>query len=1048
MNGKDQKTILLVEDEAIVAAAEKIALEKYGYNVITALTGEEAVALVEKTPAIDLVLMDINLGAGMDGTEAAAIILKDHDLPIVFLSSHMEPEVVARTEKITSYGYVVKNSSITVLDTSIKMAFKLHEAKIREMEKETALRESEERYQAILEQAADAIFIHDESGRIIEVNRKACQSLGYSKEELLSLSVADIDPEAVRIEKHKIWGEILAGRQELFESRHQCKDGSTIPVEVTLAPVRLPARLAIIAIVRDISKRKRTEITLRESEERLKKTQEIAHLGSWELDIPSGRLLWSDEVYRIFGLQPQEFGATYEAFLDMIHPQDRAAVASAYSDSIEEDRDRYEIEHRIIRRHSGEVRHVQEKCEHFRDASGKIVRSLGMVQDITKSKGTEESLKNTMRFQQALMDAVPSPIFYKDADCVYIGGNKAFEQYIGLSRQQFIGKTVYDISPRDLAERYDRADRELLRNGGAQTYEASVVYADGTRHDVIFNKAVFTDSEGHAAGLIGVMLDISMRKRAEAQREAALEALHQSEERFHSLFDNMAEGVALHELVFENGEPVNYRIMDINDRFLKIIGIAREQVIGKLATEAYSMPEPPYLKAYAAVATDKKPVYFETFFPVMEKHFAISVAPWQENGFATIFNDISERKQEEAYAEMGRQVLQILNKPGTLRDSIQHVLAILKARTGFDAVGMRLRDGDDFPYFVQEGFSRDFLLTENTLIERGGDGGVCRDDKGNISLECTCGLVISGKADLSAPLFTGGGSFWTNDSLPLLELGPDQDPRHNPRNQCIHQGYASVALVPIRMKEEIVGLLQFNDRRKERFSLAAIEQLENIAAHVGEALMRKQAEAEIQRQLTEKEILLKEVQHRIKNNIASIGGLISLHMQKIDNPEAIAVLQEAIGRIDSMRVLYDTLLLSEGHQDIPMKNYLESLAATVVSLFPDQAKVKLDLRVDDFNLDAQRLFPLGLIINELLTNTMKYAFVNRKTGLIKIAFSRVEKHVTLTVQDNGKGLPAGFDIEQSKGFGLMLVKMLVQQLGGNFAMEGAKGTRCTVEFDI
>ena len=92
-------------------------------------------AAVEKTPAIDLILMDINLGNGMDGTDAAAIILKDHDLPVVFLSSHMEPEVVAKTEKITSYGYVVKNSSITVLDASIKMAFKLFEAKIKEKEK-------------------------------------------------------------------------------------------------------------------------------------------------------------------------------------------------------------------------------------------------------------------------------------------------------------------------------------------------------------------------------------------------------------------------------------------------------------------------------------------------------------------------------------------------------------------------------------------------------------------------------------------------------------------------------------------------------------------------------------------------------------------------------------------------------------------------------------------------------------------------------------------------------------------------------------------------
>ncbi len=139
MPDKSRKTILLVEDEAIVAMAEKLTLEEYGYRVLTAGTGEAAVAAAGETAGIDLILMDINLGAGIDGTEAAAAILRRRDLPIVFLSSHTEPETVARTEKITSYGYVVKDSNSAVLDAAIKMAFKLFDAKIKEQEKERAL---------------------------------------------------------------------------------------------------------------------------------------------------------------------------------------------------------------------------------------------------------------------------------------------------------------------------------------------------------------------------------------------------------------------------------------------------------------------------------------------------------------------------------------------------------------------------------------------------------------------------------------------------------------------------------------------------------------------------------------------------------------------------------------------------------------------------------------------------------------------------------------------------------------------------------------------
>lgn len=217
----------------------------------------------------------------------------------------------------------------------------------------------------------------------------------------------------------------------------------------------------------------------------------------------------------------------------------------------------------------------------------------------------------------------------------------------------------------------------------------------------------------------------------------------------------------------------------------------------------------------------------------------------QPDGRVVVFGttiDITGHKFAGAYREMGRAILQILNEPGDLRHSIQRVLVELKTRTGVDAIGIRLQEGDDFPYLAQEGFSNDFLLTENTLVERDANGGVCRDKDGNLSLECICGLIISGKTDPANPLFTPGGSAWTNDSFPLLDNSPDKDPRLHPRNQCIHQGYASVALVPIRNMDGIVGLIQLNDRRKGRFTLDTVEILEGIASHIGVALMRRRAE--------------------------------------------------------------------------------------------------------------------------------------------------------------------------------------------------------------
>jgi PAS domain S-box-containing protein len=138
---------------------------------------------------------------------------------------------------------------------------------------------------------------------------------------------------------------------------------------------------------------------LRESDERLRKAQAIAHVGSWELDLATDRLTWSDEVYRIFGLQPQEFKATYEAFLERIHPEDREAVNAAYMGSVREGRDSYEITHRVIRNATGEIRWVHEKCEHLRDSSGAIIRSIGMVQDITEQKQAEEQLRHKQKLE-------------------------------------------------------------------------------------------------------------------------------------------------------------------------------------------------------------------------------------------------------------------------------------------------------------------------------------------------------------------------------------------------------------------------------------------------------------------------------------------------------------------------------------------------------------------------------------------------------------------------------------------------------------------------
>ena len=337
-----------------------------------------------------------------------------------------------------------------------------------------------------------------------------------------------------------------------------------------------------------------------------------------------------------------------------------------------------------------------------------------------------------------------------------------------------------------------------------------------------------------------------------AGRKRAEEALRESKLRFRSLFENMLEGFAYCQMLYDNQErPVDFVYLNVNRAFEQLTGL--KNVVGRPVSEVIpgiKGTNPELFERYGRVAATGTPERFEFDLKSLGLWLSISVFSPGKRFFVAVFENITERKLAEAYGEMGREVLQILNEPGDFQNSIQRVFAALKTGTGFDAVGIRLQDGDDFPYFVQQGFPKGFLLTENTLVERAGDGGVCRDKDGNVCLECTCGLVISGKADPANPLFTPGGSAWTNDSFPFLDIPPGQDPRLHPRNRCIHHGYASVALVPIRSKDRIVGLIQFNDRRKGRFTLNSVELLEAIASHIGAALMRKQAEEALRRSET------------------------------------------------------------------------------------------------------------------------------------------------------------------------------------------------------
>ena len=189
------------------------------------------------------------------------------------------------------------------------------------------------------------------------------------------------------------------------------------------------------------------------------------------------------------------------------------------------------------------------------------------------------------------------------------------------------------------------------------------------------------------------------------------------------------------------------------------------------------------------------------------------------------------------------ELLRLLNDPNDTHDLIRSLTGFLQQWTGCEAVGVRLRDGDDFPYFETRGFPAEFVEVENQLCLRDADGEAVRDSCGNPVLECMCGNVLYGRFNPALPFFTPKGSFWTNSTSELLASTSEADRQARTRNRCNGEGYESVALIALRHGGETIGLLQLNDRAKGRFTPETITFLEHAADQIAMALAQRQSQA-------------------------------------------------------------------------------------------------------------------------------------------------------------------------------------------------------------
>ncbi len=401
----------------------------------------------------------------------------------------------------------------------------------REVINEEQLIESRERYRAVADYAYHWEYWQDQQGRLLYMSPSCERITGYTKYEFFDnprLMEDIIHPDDKHhFDEHKSVA-IIPGEtrvEHIAEYRITRKDGEVRWIGHACQSIFKEdgTHIGQRATNRDITERKKIRENLTENLNLLSNTQELAHIGSWELDVETSKLIWSDEIYRIFGIDPQQFEGSYEKFLETVHPDDREAVNEAYVNSLRDDANTYEIEHRIVRRDNNEVRYVYEKCYHERDNSGRVIRSVGMVQDITERKQREQKLVISDRIFKHALDMLCIAGF----DGYFKTLNPSWEKILGWSTEELMAKPWIEFVHMDDREATKDIRTVLVDGQEIYQFENRYVCKDGSYKWLSWNSYPYPKENI----MFGVARDVTYKKQAEERlRNSELQLKDQNEE--------------------------------------------------------------------------------------------------------------------------------------------------------------------------------------------------------------------------------------------------------------------------------------------------------------------------------------------------------------------------------------------------------------------------------------------------------------------------------------------------------------------------------------
>ncbi len=873
--GTDSKTILLVEDEAIIALGTKATLESWGYSVVLASSGETAVSTALATPEIDLVLMDIDLGTGIDGTEAAQRILAARNLPIVFVSSHTEESLVEKVRGITRYGFVVKASGDFVLRASIEMAFELFDAHQREQA-------HLDRYQAVINSLPDLMFVLSGDGTFQEAYAPPTHSTVVPIEEIPGMRLH----EAFGVEEAErhlaIYRTCLeTGETQTFDYQ-MSSDSGTRHFEARISKA---GEDLVLAIVREVTEERRTEAAL----ERKTRIQRAL----------------VDVATRWINLPPEELPSTIDSALGGMAEAIGADRAYVFA---------YDFGRDV-------ATNTFEWC----------------------APGIAPHIENLQALPlESIGDAVK---LHRRGEAHHIP---------------------------DVSDLQDQQLRTVLQEQGIQSLLTVPLFSGGecsgsVGFDFVRCRHLFSEEEHGLLAVFGELL------AGVWERQAA-------EERFRVFFDAARDNIMIHE-VGSDGLPGNY--IDVNRSTCETLGYSREELLSMSPVDTSDGLDEEEIRAILASLAEGESVLFEatgrrkdgTTIPFELNLYRLTLQG--RDTVVAVSRDVSARKRQET---MQRQITELAPAAIYVFDHTEGRLVFANSEyekqlgytfSELQAMGETLTEAIYHP----DAKERLFELDKNIAEDRAGkifesEYKVVRKD---------------------------GRSRWGYVRETVLTRKPDGTP------------------------EQVIG--------------AGIDITD-----------RKAAEGRIAGLLNEKELLLTEVHHRIKNNMTTMVSLLSLQASASTEPQVKQALTEAQSRMQSMTLLYEKLYRSESVSEISISEYLPSLVTDLVSTYGADRRVALEIEVEEFTLPVSLVTALGIIVNEVVTNALKYAFPDGGEGAISVKAEAGPGPggPVVTIVDDGVGLPPSVGLGESGGFGLTLVATLAEQYGFDVSIERSGGTRFVI----